>query len=465
LLWFDLYKLSSYTATFLCIAGCTWLAAAFILRGAHAMKVLVVGGGGREHALVWKIAQSPLVDKIYCAPGNAGIAAHAECVNIEPSDISALRIFAIQKAVDLTVVGPEAPLCDGIVDAFEAKGLKIFGPSQKAARLEGSKVFAKTLMERHGVPTGTFRVFDSPERAKAYIDMVGAPIVVKADGLAAGKGVMVCRTVEDAHNAVDRMMIEGEFGAAGRQVVVEQCLSGEEASILAFTDGHTIAVMPPCQDHKAVFDGDKGPNTGGMGAYSPAPVVSPEMETEIEREIIVQTIHAMNREERPYRGVIYAGIMVTENGPMVLEFNCRFGDPEMQPIAVRLKSDIVPILMAVTEGRLEECEIEWHEGASLCVVMASGGYPGKYAKDKVIEGLNEAAALENVVVFHAGTKLENGKVLTNGGRVLGVTARGKNITEAQRRAYEAVQCIHFEGAHYRTDIGWRAVAREQSART
>jgi len=425
------------------------------------MKVLVIGGGGREHALVWKIAQSPLIDKIYCAPGNAGIAQQAECVDIAADQINPLRRFAAENAIELTVVGPEAPLCAGIVDAFEAKGLKAFGPSQKAARLEGSKVFAKNLLDRHGIPSGTFRVFDSADRAKAYVEMVGAPVVVKADGLAAGKGVIICQSVEEAHDAVSRIVIEGEFGAAGDQVIVEECLVGEEASMLAFTDGQTIAVMPSSQDHKAAYDGDKGPNTGGMGAYSPAPVITPAMETEVEREVIVQTIHAMNREDRPYRGVLYAGLMVTDDGPKVLEFNCRFGDPEMQPLAMRLKSDIVPILLAITEQRLEECEIQWHEGAACCVVMASGGYPGKYEKGKPITGLDEAARLEHVVVFHAGTQLEGGQVLTNGGRVLGVTARGSTIVEAQKRAYEAVEKIHFDGAHYRTDIGWRALAREQ----
>ena len=428
------------------------------------MKVLVVGGGGREHALVWKIAQSPLVNKVYCAPGNAGIAGLAECVEIGAEDIVGLRKFALEQAIDLTVVGPEAPLCAGIVDDFEARGLKVFGPRRKAARLEGSKVLAKNLMERHAIPTATFRSFDSVDRAKAYINMRGAPVVVKADGLAAGKAVIVCQTVEEALEAVKRMMIEGEFGDAGQQVIVEQCLVGEEASCLAITDGKTIALVPSCQDHKAVFDGDEGPNTGGMGAYSPAPVVTPELQAVIERDIIVQAVHAMNREDRHYRGVLYAGIMVTESGPSVLEFNCRFGDPEMQPLAVRLKSDIVPLLLAVTEERLDEAEIEWDEGAALCVVMASGGYPTGYQKGKLITGLDEVERMEDVVVFHSGTRQEGGHIYTDGGRVLGVTARGATIAQAQKRAYEAVGKIHFDGAHYRTDIGWRAVAREQADR-
>ena len=291
--------------------------------------------------------------------------------------------------------------------------------------------------------------------------MIGSPVVVKADGLAAGKGVIVCSTLEQALDAVNRMMLQGEFGASGDQVLVEHLLEGEEASVLALTDGQTIAMMPSCQDHKPAFDGDKGPNTGGMGAYSPAPVIAGELERSVERDIIVQTIHAMNREDRPYRGVLYAGLMVTEAGPQVLEFNCRFGDPEMQPQALRLKSDLVPILLATIEGKLDEAEIEWHDGAALCVVMASGGYPVKYEKGFPISGLDEVEAMEDVVVFHSGTRLEDGAVLTNGGRVLGVTARGETIAEAQSRAYEAVGKIHFEGAHYRTDIGWRAVARQQ----
>ena len=306
------------------------------------MKVLVVGGGGREHALVWKIAQSPQVDKVYCAPGNAGIAEQAECVDISDTDIMALRKFAVDKEIDLTVVGPEGPLCAGIVDAFEAQDLRIFGPPEKAARLEGSKVFAKRLMERHNIPTATFRSFDSADRAKAYIKMVGAPVVVKADGLAGGKAALICDTVEEAQQAVNRIMIEGEFGDAGEQVLVEECLQGEEASVLAFTDGHSIAILPPCQDHKAVYDGDEGPNTGGMGAYCPAPVVTSELADLVERDVIIQTIHAMNREDRPYRGVLYAGLMIDDDTPNVLEFNCRLGDPEMQPLAMLLKSDLVP---------------------------------------------------------------------------------------------------------------------------
>ncbi len=330
------------------------------------MKVLVVGGGGREHALVWKIAQSPLVDKVYCAPGNAGTAMQAECVPIRAQDVADLRRFALGKGIDLTVVGPEAPLCAGIVDAFRSRGLKVFGPSRKAARIEGSKVFAKQLMARHGVPTAAFRTFDSAERAKAYVEMAGVPIVVKADGLAAGKAAIICKTVEEGLDAVNRIMIEGEFGASGEHLIVERFLEGEEASVLAFTDGRAIAVMPSCQDHKAVYDGDRGPNTGGMGAYSPAPVITPQLRDAIERDVIVQTVHAMSCEERPYEGVLYAGVMISDEAMSVLEFNCRFGDPEMQPLVLRLESDLLPILLAIAEGRLEEAEVQWDEGAALC---------------------------------------------------------------------------------------------------
>ncbi len=423
------------------------------------MKVLIVGSGGREHALAWKIAESPLVKQLYCAPGNAGIEQHAESVDIPVDDHNALRRFARDRGIDFTVVGPESPLCDGIVDCFEAWNLKIFGPSQKAARIEGSKVFAKQLMERHSIPTATFRTFDSADRAKAYIDMVGAPIVVKADGLAAGKAAIVCSTVEEAREAVNRIMIEEEFGEAGKQLIVEHCLQGEEVSVLALTDGHAIALLPPCQDHKPVYDGGEGPNTGGMGAYCPAPILSEPMENLIERDVIIQTIHAMNREERPYRGVLYSGLMIDGDFPNVLEYNCRFGDPEMQPLAMKLKSDIVPILLATIDGTLGELDIEWHEGATLCVVMASGGYPGGYEKGKVITGLEDAAEMDDVMVFHSGTAVEGGRFVTDGGRVLGVTARGADIESARKRAYEAVEKIHFEGAHYRTDIGWKAIGR------
>jgi phosphoribosylamine--glycine ligase len=396
---------------------------------------------------------------VFCAPGNAGIEELAECVKIRATDVLQLRRFARENGVDLTVVGPEAPLVVGLVDAFSTSGLRAFGPTQQAARLEGSKVFAKQLMQKSGIPTAPFRVFNAPERAKAYLQMVGAPIVVKADGLAAGKAAIVCRTLEEAVEAIDRIMIRKEFGEAGDQVVVESCLRGEEASMIALTDGRTIAVMPPSQDHKAALDGDRGPNTGGMGAYSPAPVITSELASQIERDVLVQTVHAMNREERPYRGALYAGIMVTDEGPEVLEYNCRLGDPETQPLMMRLKSDLVPVLFAVLDGTLEDVDVEWDERSTVCVVMASGGYPGSYRKGISIEGLVEAGEMDDVVVFHAGTKRHNGAVVTDGGRVLGITARGDTIREARDRAYEAVAKIHFEGAHYRTDIGQKAIER------
>lgn len=423
------------------------------------MRVLVVGGGGREHALVWKIADSPMVDRVFCAPGNAGIAELAECVAVEATDILSLRKFARENSIDLTIVGPEAPLVKGIVDSFESAGLRAFGPTRQGARLEGSKVFAKQLMRRHSIPTAEFRTFNAPERAKSYLEMVGPPVVVKADGLAAGKAAIVCRSLKEAYEAVDRIMIRKEFGAAGGQVVIESCLSGEEASMIAFTDGRTIAVLPSTQDHKPIFDDDRGPNTGGMGAYSPAPVITDEVAGLIEREVLVQAVHAMNREEKPYRGTLYAGIMVTDDGPQVLEFNCRLGDPETQPVLMRLESDLVPILLATMDGTLDEVDIRWDSRPALCVVMASGGYPGAYQKGMTIEGLEDVAKMRDVVVFHAGTALDDGRVVTNGGRVLGVTARGDTIRQAKDLAYEAVKELHFERAYCRTDIGQKAIAR------
>ena len=423
------------------------------------MNVLVVGGGGREHALAWKIARSPMVNRVFCAPGNAGIAGVAECVDIRATDIPRLRKFARENDIGLTVVGPEAPLVDGIVNSFNSSGLKVFGPTQQAARIEGSKVLAKQLMRRHNIPTADFRTFASAGRAKAYVEMVGAPVVVKADGLAAGKAVIVCQTEEEANEAIDRIMVRKDFGKSGSQVVIENKLEGEEASMIAFTDGETIAVMPSAQDHKPAYDGDKGPNTGGMGAYSPAPVVTEELTTQIERDILVQTVHAMNRDEKPYSGVLYAGIMITEDGPKVLEYNCRMGDPETQPLLMRLRSDLVPILLATTEGRLDEMEIEWDPTPAICVVMASGGYPVGYKTGYPIEGLDEVEEMEDVMVFHAGVRREGSQVVTAGGRVLGVTARGDTIRQARDLAYEAVGKIHFKDAHWRTDIGRKAIDR------
>jgi len=425
------------------------------------MKVLVVGSGGREHALVWKIAQSPKADKIYCAPGNAGTASLAENVQISAEDIQTLLCFAKDNKIDLTVVGPEAPLVSGIVNEFEKEGLKIFGPTREAAQIEGSKVFAKEIMTKYDIPTAQAAIFDNLVKAIDYIHEIGAPIVVKADGLAAGKGVMVCNTVKEAEEAVDLIMGKKEFGAAGSRVVIEEYLEGEEASILAFTDGKSIVPLASSQDHKRIFDGDKGPNTGGMGAYSPAPVVSDRLMEEINVNVLKPFVDGMRQEGVPYKGVIYAGIMVTKKGPKVLEFNCRFGDPETQPILMRMKSDIIPILEAVIDEKLDDRFIEWDERAAVCVVLAAGGYPGHYEKGFPINGLDRIDQLEDVIVFHAGTNLKNGAIVTSGGRVLGVTALGDNIKFAIEKAYRAVDLIHFKGMHYRKDIGKRALKYER----
>ena len=422
------------------------------------MKVLVIGSGGREHALVWKLAQSPKVEKIYGAPGNPGIAQIGECVNISPTDIKGLADFAEKEGVDLTVVGPEAPLVAGIVDEFENRGLKIFGPSKEAAKLEGSKAFSKEMMKKYGVPTADFEVFDDPEKAKKYIKEKGAPIVVKADGLAAGKGVVVAQSVEEAIEAIDRIMIEKVFGDAGNRVVVEDCLFGEEASYLVVTDGENFIPLATAQDHKAVFDGDRGPNTGGMGAYSPAPVLSEEMEKEVQERVIKPILRGMKEEGHPFKGILYAGLMITEEGPKVLEFNVRFGDPEAQVILRRLRTNLVDICQSVIEGKLID-SLEWIPETAICVVLASKGYPGKYEKGKVITGIEEAEKIDNVVVFHAGTAIKDGELVTNGGRVLNVTALGKDIVEARENVYKAIEKVHFDGMHYRKDIGLKALKR------
>lgn len=419
------------------------------------MKVLVVGGGGREHALVWKIRQSPRVREVYCAPGNAGIAREATCVNIGAEDITGLRDFAREKGIDLTVVGPEAPLNAGIADLFQEAGLRIFGPSRAAAEIEGSKVLAKEIMAKYGIPTADYAVFDRPDRAAAYIKQKGAPCVVKADGLAAGKGVIVAMDEQAALDAVRSIMVDRIFGSAGDRVVVEECLTGEEVSILAFTDGYNVVPMVSSQDHKRVFDGDQGPNTGGMGAYAPAPVYSPEVHRRTVEEILVPIVRALDAEGRTYRGVIYAGLMVTPKGPKVLEFNARFGDPEAQPVLTLLDTDLVEIMEAVLENRLDRVEIRWKKQASVCVVLASGGYPGSYEKGKVIRGLDQIP--EGVVVFHAGTAQKDGETVTAGGRVLGVTALGPDIPAAIEAAYAAAGKISFEGMHYRRDIGKKAL--------
>ena len=422
------------------------------------MKVLVVGSGGREHALAWKLAQSGKVSKVYGAPGNPGIAQIGQCIDIPVTEIKALADFAEKEGIDLTVVGPEAPLVAGIVDEFESRGLKIFGPSKQAARLEGSKAFAKEMMKKYGVPTADFKVFSDPEEAKRYVKEKGAPIVVKADGLAAGKGVVVAKSVEEAIEAIERIMVEKVFGSAGDKVVIEDCLFGEEASYLVITDGERFIPLATAQDHKAVFDGDKGPNTGGMGAYSPAPVLSEELESEVQERVIKPILEGMRKEGHPFKGVLYAGLMVTDEGVKVLEFNVRFGDPEAQAILRRLDSDLFDVCMSVSEGKLVD-ELKWNPETSICVVLASKGYPGKYEKGKVITGIEEAEKIPTVVVFHAGTKIENGKLVTNGGRVLNVTALGKDIFEARERVYRAVEKIYFEGMHYRKDIGLKAIKR------
>ncbi len=423
------------------------------------MKILVIGSGGREHALVWKIAQSPRVKKIYCAPGNAGIADMATCVEIGADEIDALKEFARREKIDLTVVGPEGPLSMGIVDAFEAEGLKIFGASRRAAEIEASKSFAKELMTRHGIPTANGEAFTSVKAARRYMKQMALPLVVKADGLAAGKGVIVCQSAAEAEAALDQVMVQRAFGAAGKKVVIEEFLRGEEASFLAFTDGRTVLPLPTSQDHKAVLDDDQGPNTGGMGAYSPAPVVDALLKKRIMTEIMVPTVRAMAAEGRPYKGVLYAGLMIDRERLRVLEFNGRFGDPEAQPLLMRLKSDLVPVLEAVVEGRLEKERLEIDPRAAVCVVMAAGGYPGSYGKGAPIDGLEEVRRMKDVMVFHSGTQQSGGKVVTSGGRVLGVTALGETVEKAIEKAYQAVARISWKNVHFRTDIGRKAQVR------
>lgn len=425
------------------------------------MKVLVVGGGGREHALVWKIAQSPLVEQVYCAPGNAGIAEIAECPAIADTDIDGLAAFALEKQVDLTMVGPEASLVLGIVNKFQSLDLTIFGPTQAAAEMEGSKTFMKMILKKYGIATAAYEAFTDPEAAKVYIREQGAPIVVKASGLAAGKGVLLCKTLDEAFAAVDQTMVDKAFGDAGNEIVVEEFLEGEEASFIALVDGKNILPLAGSQDHKAVGEGDTGLNTGGMGAYSPAPVLTEEMYQKAMDEVMRPTVDGMAAEGRPYVGVLYAGLMIKEGAIKVLEFNCRFGDPETQPILMRMKSDLVPLLLAGAQGELAGRTIDWDERTALCVVMASGGYPEAYDKGHVIDGLDEAAAIDDLVVFHAGTSFVGDTVVTHGGRVLGVTALGATVAEAQAKALEGVEKINWKDANHRRDIGYRAIAREQ----
>ncbi len=423
------------------------------------MKILIVGGGGREHALAWKIAQSPLVKKIWAAPGNAGIADQAECLALAAEDVDGIVAFAKRERPDLTVVGPEAPLIAGMADALAVEGFPVFGPGARAARLEGSKVFAKRIMKDHGIPTAAFEVFSDAESALAHLRARAAPIVVKAEGIAAGKGVFVAETIEEAERAVRRIMIDRAFGEAGARVVIEEFLDGEEASFLAVTDGKRILPLASSQDHKRLLDGDRGPNTGGMGAYSPAPVVTPEMERKIMDQVVRKTVEALAAEGIAYRGVLYAGIMICDGEPKVLEFNARFGDPETQPLCKRMAGDIVPVLAAVAAGDLGDARFAWDPRPAVCVVMAAEGYPGTPVRGPVIEGLAEAARVPDVAVFHAGTKRSNGRIVVWGGRVLGVTASGDDLAEAQGRAYEAVGKIHWEGAQVRRDIAHRALRR------
>ena len=422
------------------------------------MNILVIGSGGREHALVSTLKESKKVGKIYCVPGNPGIAELAQCISLDISDNAALLAFAQENKIDLTVVGPEVPLANGIVDVFAEKGLKIFGPTKSAARIEGSKAFAKDLMAKYNIPTAGFAVFTEAEAAKEYIRKQGAPVVVKADGLAAGKGVVVAMTLDEALAAVDMIMCDNVFGQAGSQVVIEEFLVGEEASILTFTDGKTIVPMVAAQDHKRVYDNDEGPNTGGMGAYAPAPVVTPAISEQVMREILQPTVDAMAKEGSPYCGCLYLGLIITADGPKVIEFNARFGDPETQVVLPLLDSDLVTVMESCIDGTLANTGIKWKDAAAVCIVMAAGGYPGAYKGGDVMSGLDEAKE-QGAYVFHAGTALRDGKFVTNGGRVLGVTAISSDIKQAVAKAYQAVDKIQFEGVHYRKDIAHRAMKR------
>ncbi|MDA8084872.1 MAG: phosphoribosylamine--glycine ligase [Nitrospiraceae bacterium] len=424
------------------------------------MKVLVIGGGGREHAIVWKLSQSRHVDKIYCCPGNAGIAGIAECIDVRQDDFQALLDFVKYEWIDMTIVGPEDPLSKGIVDLFEKEGRPILGPTKAAAQLESSKVFSKDLMRSNGIPTADYKVFTSYLHAEEYVKMKGTPIVIKADGLAAGKGVFIASTMSEAMDALRVIMKERAFGAAGDRVLIEDCLQGEEASFMAFTDGKSIVPMVSSQDHKRIFDGDKGLNTGGMGAYSPAPVVTPELEKVVMEKVMKPTIRALKSEGITYKGILYAGLMIDSNGtPNVLEFNCRLGDPETQPVLSRLDTDLMEIALAISQERLADIAVEWKKEASVCIVASSEGYPGAYRKGDVITGIEEANNVDGVHVFHAGTAFRDGQVVTSGGRVLGVTAIGDDIATARQRAYEAAERIHFDGMHYRRDIASRALNR------
>lgn len=418
------------------------------------MNVLVIGRGGREHAIVWALAKSPKVRRLYCAPGNAGIAELAECAPIAENRFDDIARFALERRIDLVVVGPDDPLGAGIVDALEARGLAVFGPNRAAAEIESSKVFMKGLLKKYGIPTAAYETFDRYEDALAYVESRPLPIVIKADGLAAGKGVVVARTREEAVEALRRAMVERVFGASGDRVVIEEFMEGQEMSILSFVDGETVRPMVPAQDHKPVFDGDRGPNTGGMGTYAPLPHIPESVVREAVERIIKPTAKAMVAEGRPFRGVLYAGLMVTADGPKVVEFNSRFGDPEAQVVLPLLESDLLDVLLAVVEGRLDRADIRWNDKAAVCVIAASAGYPGDYRKGVPIEGIDR---VRDAIVFHAGTARDGDRIVTSGGRVLGVTALGATIAEARAKAYEQLAHIRFDGMHYRTDIARRAL--------
>lgn len=419
------------------------------------MNVLVVGSGGREHVIVWKLKQSQQVDKIYCAPGNGGIACMAECVDIDVTNTKSLVNFARKKKIDLTIVGPELPLTLGIVDEFENNNLVVFGPKKMAAMLEGSKQFAKNFMKKYKIPTAQYEVFENSEDAMQYIQNHEPPFVLKADGLAAGKGVSICNTRTEAYETIEKIMIQKIFGESGNKLVVEEFLQGEEASVLAISDGEHLVCLPASQDHKAVFEGDKGPNTGGMGAYAPAPLVTPSMQKIVEEKILIPTIRGMKEEGCEYTGVLYAGLMITKEGPKVVEFNCRFGDPEIQAVLPLIETDLVDIIQAANNKSLNHLKMKTRPQSAICVIMASGGYPGAYEKDKLIHGLDTVS--DDIIVFHAGTRLKNGQIFTNGGRVLGVTAVKNTLSEASDSAYTAVGNITFDKAYYRKDIAYKAL--------
>ena len=418
------------------------------------MKILVVGSGGREHALVWKLAQSPKAEKIYCAPGNGGIAEYAECVDIGAMEFEKLAAFAKEKEIDLTVIGMDDPLCGGIVDVFEREGLRVFGPRKNAAILEGSKAFSKDLMKKYGIPTADYQVFTDPAEAEAYLETAKYPIVLKADGLALGKGVLICKTRQEAKDGVKTLMLDKQFGSAGDEIVVEEFLTGREVSVLSFVDGKTIRIMTSAQDHKRAKDGDQGLNTGGMGTFSPSPFYTPEVDTFCREHIYQKTVDAMRAEGREFKGIIFFGLMLTADGPRVVEYNARFGDPETQVVLPRMKNDLVDVFEACIDGTLDQVELEFADNAAVCVVLASDGYPEKYEKGFPISGLEKFAGKTDYFVFHAGSKrTADGRILTNGGRVLGVTVTGRDLKEARRKAYEATQWISFENKYMRHDIG------------